>query len=140
MDLSSEVDLFLLLDLDLLEDFGSLVRGDLKLFFEGFWCCEASPGGVGGFALTGVCTGVGVGNVVEGNGEVEVGVALIVAGVGFGGLVNVDFSDAAIDSILFSKVAPKRCSKACRSKGVGVVVDWAAWLGAGEVFEVSDGR
>ena len=37
-----------------------------------------------------------------------------------GGEVNVDFSEAAIDSILFSmlfsKVAPKRCSKACRSK------------------------
>ena len=50
---------------------------------------------------------------------------LIVVGGICVGRANVDFSEAAIDSILFSilfsKVAPKRCSKACRSKFEGLV-------------------
>ena len=65
--------------------------------------------------------GAVVGTVVEGFGEMEVGVELIVVGGNCVGRANVDFSDAAIDSIPFSKVAPKRCSKACRSKVEGVV-------------------
>ena len=77
-------------------------------------------GGVGGLAFTGVLDGAEVGIVVEGFGEMEVGVVLVVVGGTCGGEANVDFSEAAIDSILFSmlfsKVAPKRCSKACRSK------------------------
>ena len=61
-----------------------------------------------GLALTGVV----VATVVEGFGEVEVGVDVIVVVGRGGGWANVDFNDAAIDSILFSKVAPNRCSKA----------------------------
>ena len=54
-----------------------------------------------------------VGTGAEGFGEVKVGVELVVVeGTNVGG-VNDDFSDAAIDSMPFSKVAPKR--KACRS-------------------------
>ena len=82
-------------------------------------------GGVGGLAFTGVLVGAEVGTVVEGFGEMEVGVELIVVGGTCGGEANVDFSEAAIDSILFSmlfsKVAPKRCSKACRSRFEGLV-------------------
>ena len=51
----------LLLDLDLLDDLFSLVRGDLWLFLEGWspeGCCScwAKSGGVGGLALTGTST------------------------------------------------------------------------------------
>ena len=115
-----DLDLLLLLDLDLLEDLFSLVKGDLRLFLEGCCCWDESVGGVGGLAFTGVLIGAEVGIVVEGFGEMDVGVELVVVGGTCGGEVNVDFSEAAIDSILFSmlfsKVAPKRCSKACRSK------------------------
>ncbi len=89
---------------------------------DGCCCCEESVGGVGGFAFTGVVVGAVVGAVVEGLGGVEVGmVPVVVEGGNCVGRVNVDFNDAAIDSILFSKVAPKRCSKACRSKVEGLV-------------------
>ena len=121
MGSSLDLDLLLLLDLDLLEDLFSLVKGDLKLFLEGCCCWEESVGGVGGLAFTGALVGAEVGTVVEGFGEMEVWVELIVVGGTCGGEANVDFSDAAIDSILFSKVAPKRCSKACRSRFEGLV-------------------
>ena len=59
--------------------------------------------------------GAVVGTVVDGFGEVEVGVGpVVVEGTDVGGF-NDNFSDAAIDSMPFSKVAPKRCSKVCRS-------------------------
>ena len=80
MGSSLDLDLLLLLDLDLLEDLFSLVRGDLKLFLEGCCCWEESVGGIGGFAFTGVLVGAVVGTVVEGFGEMEVGVELIVVG------------------------------------------------------------
>ena len=104
MGSSLDIDLLLLLDLDLLEDLLSLVRGDLKLFLEGCCCWEESAGGVGGFAFTGVDIGAVVGTVVEGFGEVDVGVELIVVEGGGVGWAKVDFNDAAIDSIPFSKV------------------------------------
>ena len=97
------------------------MSGDLKLFLDGCCCWEGSVGGVGGFAFTGVFVGAVVGTVVEGFGDMEVGVELIVAGGVCVGIARVDFNDAAIDSILFSKVAPKRCSKACRPKVEGLV-------------------
>ena len=106
---SLDLDRLLLLDLDLLEGLFSLVRGDLKLFLDGCCCWEESVGGIGGLAFTGVLIGVVVGTVVEGFGEMEVGVELIVLEESCVGRDNVDFSEAAIDSIpfsiLFSEVA-----------------------------------
>ena len=116
-----DLDLLLLLDLDLLEDLFSLFKGDLKLFLDGGSCWEGSVGGVGGLAFTGVINGAVVGTVVEGFGEIKVGVELVVVEGTCVGRANDDFSDAAMDSMPFSKVAPKRCSKACRSNVDGFV-------------------
>ena len=52
---------------------------------EGEEVLRVSIRGVGGFGLTGVDAGVAVGAVVEGLGEVEVGVDLIVVAGGGGG-------------------------------------------------------
>ena len=107
MGSSLDLDLLLLLDLDLLEDLFSLVKGDLILFLDGCCCWAESVGGVGGLAFTGVLDGAEVGIVVEGFGEMEVGFALVVVGGTCGGEANVDFSEAAIDSILFSMLFSK---------------------------------
>ena len=73
---------------------------------------------MGGFALTGVAIGAVVGIGVEGFGEVEVGEVpkvggANVVGVGVGAGVRASFNDA----MLFSKVAPRRCSKVSKSGG-----------------------
>ena len=87
-----------------------------------------------GLALIGVV----VPTVVEGFGEVEVDVGVIVVVGKGGGWVHVDFNDAVIDSILFSKVAPNRCSKAWRSKFVeGVLEVGSTWPGVDVFLEVS---
>ena len=72
------------------------------------WCWLRSGGGVAGLAFIGVV----VPNVVDGCDEVGAGVGVdVVVGAGVD-LVQVDFKVAAMDSKLFSNVAPSRCSKA----------------------------
>ena len=77
---------------------------------------------MGGFALTGVAMGAVVGVGVEGFGEIEDGEVpkgggANGVGVGVGAGVRANFSD----SMLFSKVAPRRCSKVSRSGGTRFV-------------------
>ena len=77
---------------------------------------------MGGFALTGVAIGAVVGVGVDGFGEVEVGeVPMVgganVVGAGVGAGVSASFNDA----MLFSKVAPRRCSKVSKSGGTRLV-------------------
>ena len=119
---SLDLDLLLLLDLDLdfLEEFLSLVKGTLWLCLGGAACRGGSGGGMGGFALTGVAMGAVVGVGVEGFGEIEVGEVPKGGGanvVGVGAGVRASFNDA----MLFSKVAPRRCSKVSRSGGTRFV-------------------
>ena len=73
-----------------------------------------------GLALIGVVVDP---TVAEGFGGVEVDVGVIVVVGKDGGWVQADFNDSAIDSILFSKVAPSRSSKAWRSKFVEGVLE-----------------
>ena len=75
---------------------------------------------MGGFALTGVAMGAVVGVGVDGFGENEEGEVPKgggAQGVGVGVGVRANFSD----SMLFSKVAPRRCSKVSRSGGTKFV-------------------